>query len=73
MWNDGMSRTGMMDWSISGWNWLFSFHGMVPIFFLAVIIFAGVALLRDWRHDRDELDGSVGAKPFADENNGDRQ
>ena len=58
MWNDGMLQPGMMDWSMAGawgggdWHWMFSIHGLISIFFIAVIIFAATALLRDWRGER---------------------
>lgn len=52
MWNDGWTHGGMMGWAGGGWHWLLSFHGLLSIVFVAVIIFAVVALVRDSRrHD----------------------
>lgn len=53
MWNDGWTHGGMMGWADGGWHWLFSFHGLLSIVFVAVIVFAVVALVRDGRR-RDE-------------------
>ena len=49
MWNEGWTHNGMMGWTDGGWHWLFSFHGILSVVFLAVIIFASVAIIRDWR------------------------
>lgn len=49
MWNEGWTHYGMMGWADGGWHWLFSFHGLLSIVFVAVIIFALVAIFQDWR------------------------
>jgi putative membrane protein len=49
MWNDGWTHDEMMGGAYGGWHWLFGFHGLLSIVFVAVIIFAVVALVRDSR------------------------
>ncbi|MBK8909490.1 MAG: hypothetical protein IPM60_16945 [Rhodospirillales bacterium] len=51
--NAGAMQDAMMGWG-GVWHWLTSFQGILTLFFVAVIVFALLALLRDWRRDRDE-------------------
>ncbi len=51
MGNDGFPHAGMMGWD-SGWQWLASFHGVLLLVSLVVIVVVGFALIRDWRRER---------------------
>lgn len=52
--NEGAMHDALMGWG-GGWHWLTGFQGILTLFFLAVIVFALLALLHDWRRDHDEL------------------
>lgn len=54
MWNEGWRHEGMMAWADGGWHWLLGFHGLLSIVFVAVIVFALVAIVRDLRRRDDE-------------------
>lgn len=48
---------GSMD---GGWHWLMSFHGVLSIVFVVVIVFALVAIVRDLRRRDDESRPGIG-------------
>lgn len=60
--NEGAMRDAMMGWE-GGWHWLTGFQGILTLFFIAVIVFALLALLHDWRRDHDEF--TTGSRPRA--------
>jgi len=41
-----------MDWPESIWHWAISFHGVLTILFLTILILGSIALIRDLRRDR---------------------
>ncbi|NQV57074.1 MAG: hypothetical protein HQ503_14535 [Rhodospirillales bacterium] len=51
MWNNEANFGRMTDWAGDGWQWFMGFHGFWILLFLAVLIFAAVALIRDYRRD----------------------
>lgn len=53
MHSNGWMGMGYDGWAHDGWHGLFGFHGLITLIALAVIIFAIVALVRDWRTPTD--------------------
>lgn len=53
MGNDGFSHAAMMNWD-SGWHWLASFHGVLLLVSLVIIVVVGFALIRDWRREHED-------------------
>ncbi len=51
MWNEGWAETGSMGWS-GVWHWMFSFHGILSIVSITIIVIIATALFRDWRRER---------------------
>jgi putative membrane protein len=49
MWNNNWENGHMTGWVDGGWQWMMGFHGIWTVVFLAIVIFVGVALIRDWR------------------------
>lgn len=50
MWNDGLYSHDMGGLFGFG-HGLSGFHGLLWLVLLAIIVGAGIALIRDWRHD----------------------
>lgn len=51
MWNNGFNHGAMMGWDGGSWPWFMGFHGILWIFFLALIIFGLIHLIRDGRRN----------------------
>ena len=52
MFDGNWTHYGMMGGYDGGWPWFMGFHGILSLFFLGLVFFAGIALFRDWRHGR---------------------
>ncbi|MBT5048166.1 MAG: SHOCT domain-containing protein [Rhodospirillaceae bacterium] len=55
MWNNAADFGHMNGWAGDGWPWAMGLHGIWFLLFLGIIVFALVALTRDWRRDSGEL------------------
>lgn len=52
MWNENNAFGDTTSWFVGTWHWTMSFHSILTTFFLAITIFVGVAIIRDWRRGR---------------------
>jgi uncharacterized membrane protein len=54
MFDGNWSHHGMMGEYDGGWSGFMGFHGILSLLFLGLIIFAGIALFREWRQGRPD-------------------
>jgi len=53
MFTESPFQPGMtMNWPESIWHWAISFHGILTILFLTILVVGSIALIRDLRGDR---------------------
>ncbi len=45
MWND-WGHNPMIGYDGAGWSWMMGFHGVFGILFMALVVFAAIALIR---------------------------